>query len=313
MNNTTDGQFTTNYDEIDPRELFYALWEMKFYIGAITSVFAFISILYALALPNIYQSNAILIPVEDDSRMSGMMAQYSGMASLAGISLPGETITKTKEAIARIESYEFFSNYILPNIKLENLFAVKQWDQLKNTITYKESIYKSDLNEWVRKVKAPKSKVPSSQEAYRNFKEVLNVYEDKNTLFVSISIEHESPIIAQRWVELITNQIDLVMRAKDKQQALKAVEYLNDLVPTIKLEEIKKVISSLQQEQLKRLMMLEASESYIFKYLELPIVPEMKSNPKRSLIVIIGTILGLVFSAIGSLFFVHTRKKFQKN
>ena len=135
---------------------------------------------------------------------------------------------------------------------LEDLLAVKNWNRGNNTLIYKEADFNSELNQWVREAQPPLSKVPSSQEAYRNFKEVLNVYEDKNTLFVSISIEHESPIIAQRWVELITNQIDLVMRAKDKQQALKAVEYLNDLVPTIKLEEIKKVISSLQQEQLKR-------------------------------------------------------------
>ena len=89
MNNLPNDQSNKNYgDEIDLLELFHVLWGKKFYIVAITSIFALSSILYALSLPNIYKSEAIMMPVEANSEMGGMLGQYSGMASLAGISIP---------------------------------------------------------------------------------------------------------------------------------------------------------------------------------------------------------------------------------
>ena len=309
MNNVPTDQLNNNYDdEIDLRELFHVLWDKIFYIGAITSIFSLISIIYALMLPNIYQSQAIMIPMEADAGMGGMLGQYSGMASLAGISLPSESGSKAQEAIARIQSFDFFSNHFLPHIMLENLLAVKKWNQASNTLTYDQSEFNSESRQWVRKIRPPKSIIPSAQEAYKKYTEIISVTDDQRTLFVSLSVEHESPFIAQQWVKLILNQIDQGMRNQDRQTAMKSIEYLNSLTATVNYEEIKKALSSLQQEQMKRLMMVEASENYIFKVLESPIVPEMKSQPTRPLIFILGTILGMMLSTLGVLALHYTRK-----
>ena len=309
MNNLPNDQLNNIYDdEIDLSELFHVLWDKIFYIGAITSVFSLISIIYALMLPNIYQSKATLMAVEQGSGMSGMVGRMSGMASLAGISLDSKSSSKDQEAIARIKSFEFFSNNFLPNIKLENLMAIKKWNQASNTITYHASDFNSDSGQWLRKAKPPRSNIPTSQEAYEEFMEIMSVNKDKKTLLITLSVEHKSPFIAQQWVEIMINQIDQVMRDQDRQTATKSIEYLNSLAPTVNYEEIKKALSALQQEQMKRLMMVEANDNYIFKVLDSPIVPEVKSRPKRSLIVIWGTILGMVLSALGVLVFNYTRK-----
>ena len=121
-------------------------------------------------------------------------------------------------------------------------------------------------------------------------------------------VEHKSPFIAQQWVEIMINQIDQVMRDQDRQTATKSIEYLNSLAPTVINEDIKKALSALQQEQMKRLMMVEANDNYVFKVLDSPIAAELKSKPRRSLIVIWGTILGMVLSALGVLVFNYTRK-----
>ena len=121
-------------------------------------------------------------------------------------------------------------------------------------------------------------------------------------------VEHKSPFIAQQWVEIMINQIDQVMRDQDRQTATKSNEYLNTLAPTVINVDIKKALSALQQEQMKRLMMVEANDNYVFKVLDSPIAAELKSKPRRSLIVIWGTILGMVLSALGVLVFNYTRK-----
>ena len=301
-------QFNNYDDDIDLSEVFNVLWDKIFYVGAITSIFSLISIIVALMLPNIYQSKATLMAVEQSSGMSGMVGQYSGMARLAGISLESKSSSKDQEAIARIKSFEFFSNNFLPNIKLENLMAVKKWTQASNTLTYDTSDFNSESRQWVRKAKPPRSKIPTSQEAFEEFIEIMSVSKDKKTLLVTLSVKHKSPFIAQQWVEILIDQIDQVMRDQDRRTATKSIEYLNSIAPTVNYEDIKKALSALQQEQMKRLMMVEANDNYIFKVLDSPIAPELKSQPKRSLIVILGTILGMMLSALGVLVFHYTRK-----
>ncbi len=312
MNNLLNDQLNNIYDdEIDLSELFHVLWDKIFYIGAITFIFSLISIIYALMLPNIYQSKAIMMAVEQSGGMSEMVGRYSGMASLAGISLESKSGSKDQEAIARIKSFEFFSNNFLPNIKLENLMAVKKWTQASNTLTYDTSDFNSESRQWLRKAKPPRSNIPTSQEAYEEFIEIMSVNIDKKTNLVTLLVEHKSPFIAQQWVEIILDQIDQVMRDQDRQTARKSIEYLNSLAPTVNYKEIKQALSSLQQEQMKKLMMVEANDNYIFKVLDSPIVPEMKSKPMRSLIVILGSLLGGMLSVLGVLVLHYTRKSSQ--
>jgi len=312
MNNLPNDHLNNNYDnEIDLRELFHVLWDKIFFIGAITSMFSLFSIIYALMLPNVFQSQATMMPMEANQGMSGMLGQYSGMASLAGISLPSESGSKAQEAIARIQSFEFFSNSFLPHIKLENLMAVKKWNQASNTLTYDASAFNSESGQWVRKVKPPTSTIPSSQKAYEQYQAIMSVSEDKTTSFVTLSVEHKSPVIAQQWVKIMMDQIDQVMRDQDRQTALQSIAYLNSLAPTVNYEEISKALASLQQEQMKRLMMVEANENYIFKVLDSPIVPETKVKPSRSLIVILSSMLGMMLSVLGVLVWHYTRTSSQ--
>ncbi|WP_445425024.1 Wzz/FepE/Etk N-terminal domain-containing protein [Alishewanella sp. HL-SH06] len=53
-------------DEIDLRELFSAIWQGKWIIAATTFVFAVLAVIYALSLPNIYKSEALLSPVSQE-------------------------------------------------------------------------------------------------------------------------------------------------------------------------------------------------------------------------------------------------------
>ena len=108
-------------DEIDLYGLFKNIWTYKLFIISITSIAAIISIVYSLSLNNTYTSFAILAP--GDSNQSSL-SQYSGLAGMAGISLPSES-NQTTEAIGRVNSYDFFVTSIVPAIKIEDLMAVK--------------------------------------------------------------------------------------------------------------------------------------------------------------------------------------------
>ena len=295
-------------DEIDLADLFYVLWDKKLYIGGITSILALISIIYSLSLPNIYKSEAVMLPVQKESSASGL-GGLSKMINLDGLGLSNSSGSTAKEAMARIESFDFFSNYFLPNINLEDLMAVQNWNSSNNTLTYDSRLYDQELRKWVKETSSSVPLLPSSQEAYKTYRKIMSIAKSKEDPFVYLSVEHQSPYLAQRWVELIITSIDLGMRDQAKQEANKAIEYLNTVAPTINYEEVRLALSALQQEQIKRLMTVEASENYIFKVLDSPIASETRFKPIRSVMVIVSTLIGMMISILLFLALHYRRKK----
>ena len=122
-------------------------------------------------MPNIYESKALLVPVNASSGISGALGGYSGLAGLAGISLPssGDEGNSVK-AIQKISSLSFFENNILTNINLPDLMAVKSWNSKTNTLVFDKNIYDMKANTWVRDYSYPKQQIPSSQESFKVFK-----------------------------------------------------------------------------------------------------------------------------------------------
>ena len=299
-------------DEIDFHELFRIVWAKKLMIFVLTSFFACLSILYSLSLPNIYKSESLLASKNSKNDISAMIGQYAGLASLAGVSTPVNNDNKTQEAVTRIQSFDFFIKYFLPQISLENLMAVKQWNAKENIILYDENIYNADLGKWLREVNFPRTAQPSLQEAYAEYKKIMQIEVDLTTSFVTLSIIHQSPFIAKKWNEIIINEINKSMRELDKQEATKSLDFLTNLAPQVNYGEIRDVLSSLQQEQMKSLMLIEANEDYVFKLIDSPISSETKFKPKRSVIVIFATFFGFLLSLILSIA-VHYLKLSYKN
>ncbi|NMT18251.1 LPS O-antigen length regulator, partial [Vibrio parahaemolyticus] len=92
--------------EIDLRELFGALWKGKWIIITTTFVFAVGAILYALSLPNIYKSDALLAPAESSNGggLSKMAGQLGGLAALAGVNLGASESSQTDLAVQVMKS-----------------------------------------------------------------------------------------------------------------------------------------------------------------------------------------------------------------
>tara|TARA_B100000780_G_C21126647_1_gene457436 strand:- start:9262 stop:10188 length:927 start_codon:yes stop_codon:yes gene_type:complete len=288
-------------DEINLKDLFLALWNKKILISSITTSAAIIAVLYSLSLPNIYISNALLAPTSSEDSLSSKLGGYSSLAGLAGLGLPADSGSKSMEAIERIRSYDFFVDQFIPNIKFENLVAAKNWTKTSNVLNYDLKVFNKTNNEWVSSDKAPFLSKPSYQEAYEIYREILTISEDKKTSFISISIEHISPFIAERWLKLIIQNINNHMRELDKSIAQNSIDFLNITAQKTNLSEMKVVIFKLVESQVQTLTLAEANKDYIFKAISSPIAPEKKSKPSRASISILLTLLGFMTSIIISL------------
>ncbi|WP_193038992.1 Wzz/FepE/Etk N-terminal domain-containing protein [Pseudoalteromonas nigrifaciens] len=287
-------------DEIDLRELFAVIWQGKWLIIAITALFAVASFVYAINQPNIYKSEALLAPAEQEGSggLAGLTGQFGGLASLAGVNLGGGSSNKAQLAIEVLKSRQFTSDFIQKHNILPDLMAAKTWDMQTNTVVYDSEMYDAQNNKWIREVEAPFKPKPSMQEAYKEFSEILNASSDKETGMVKIAIEHVSPSVAQQWVSWLIEDINKSMKERDVLEAVKSTDFLTQQLEQTKIADIRAVLYKLVEEQTKTIMFAKVRDEYVFKTIDAALVPEEKFKPKRALIAILGTMLGGMLSVM---------------
>tara|TARA_S200000501_G_scaffold210735_1_gene197951 strand:+ start:8769 stop:9689 length:921 start_codon:yes stop_codon:yes gene_type:complete len=271
-------------EEIDLVGLLKLIWESKRIIIATTAVFSIVAVIYSFSLPNIYESKALLSPVNEDMGSNQSMGNVAGLANLAGINISNAANSNSIKAIKKAETISFFKDNILPNIFLPDLMAVKSWDAETNTIFYDTDNFDNESQSFIQ--------TPSAQESYKEFKDIFQLSQNYDTGFVTVSIKHQSPFISQEWTDLIVNQINEFFRIKDKREAQAAMDFLNAQMAQTSYNEIKLVIAQLLKNRMQQLALIEANDFYIFSYLDPPMVMEEKIEPNRASIFILGAIFG---------------------
>ncbi|ELS9252760.1 MULTISPECIES: Wzz/FepE/Etk N-terminal domain-containing protein [Vibrio harveyi group] len=282
-------------DEIDLRELFKALWKGKWIIIATTFVFTFGSVFYALSLPDIYKADALLASAESSNGggLSKMAGQLGGLAALAGVNLGGTESTQADLAVQVMKSRQFIESFINKHNLLIPLMASKDWDLRDNKLILDEELYDSNTDKWLREVKGLRGPKPTAQEAFEVFKNnVLNITQDKDSGLFTVSIKHYSPYIAQQWVNWLVEDINKVMRERTIAETSQNLKYLNSQLEKTSVTDMQSAFYKLIEEQTKSLMLAEVQEEFVFKTIDPSVVPEVKYGPKRSLLCLLGLLLG---------------------
>lgn len=309
-NNSVQGHYDAD-DEIDLREVFSVIWQGKWLIIIFTSVFAIASVVYAINQPNIYKSEALLAPTEEQQQggLGALAGQFGGLASLAGVNLGGGSNNKTQLALEVLKSRQFTSDFIQKHNLLADLMAAETWNMQLNKITYNEAIFDAKNNKWIREVKPPFEAKPSMQEAYKVFSKLLDASTDKETGMVKISIEHVSPFVAQQWVNWLIEDINQTMKKRDVLEALKSTDFLMQQLKQTKVADIRTILYKLVEEQTKTIMFAKIRDEYVFKTIDAALVSEEKFKPQRALIVLISTFLAGILGAFIVLVRFYSTKK----
>lgn len=282
-------------DEIDLRELFGVLWTNKIRIIVITGLISLSSIVISLMMTNYYTSESVLIA--RDQQDSGSLSDFSGVASLVGVDLSGDGASVFK-VLEIIQSREFTKHLITFDNVLPSIMAAESYDTSSKKIIFDPEIYDEESKTWTREPSANGNVIPSHLEAHREYADMLSVMKDKITGLISIKIEHVSPVFAHDFLSLIIQEANNLNREIDVKTTTKALTYLKAELSQTPQVEIKKSISKLIENQLETKMMASIYDDYILIPLEPPFIPDKKSGPVRSLIVILSTLLAGIFSVL---------------
>lgn len=282
--------------QIDLKALFVTLWEGRRLITILTTIFALSSVFYSLSLQDYFQSKSTLSVASSSNQDS--LSGYSGLASIAGISLPSQGEDKGVIILETIGSRAFLKHLLSFDSVLPSLMAAESYNVKTQKLSLDQEIYDSNSETWVRDFNEGQQAKPSYLEAFEIYKEQVSISKDRKTGLIYLSVEHISPVFAKEFSDLIIQEANVLLREKDLKMSIDALSFLKSEISKTSLISIKESINQLTQNQLEKQMMAKVNEDYALISIEPPFIPELKAGPVRSLICIVGTILGFVFSFI---------------
>ena len=277
------------YEDIDLMALFKVVWVGKWKIIFITSIAAILSVFYALSLPNIYKSEALLTTVGASSGGAGGLGGLGGLASLAGVTLGAQGADDVTLGLATLRSRIFLTDFITRRDILVPLMALKSWDDGKIEINKK--VYDLEKQAW-------REKKPGLQDAYSAFMGKFSLSKDPISGLIKIVISSQSPVLAQQWVTWLVEDLNNSIRDREIKEAKNAVTFLEEKLKSTVSVDMRAMFFRLIQQQTETIMLANVRADYLFRIVDPAIIPETKSSPGRSVICILGTLFGGFLSVI---------------
>lgn len=294
--------------EVSLEELLGGLKKFWLWIIGLALAAGIVSFVVLLFMDNIYKSEALLMPrAEDDSGpgTSSILSDLSSLGALAGINLPGGDLGEVAAALEVLQSRKFLVSFIRRRGLEPQLFALV-FDGGEHKLD--PEIYNEETGEWTREAKPPRTPRPMDWEIYDLLTERMSVQEtDKG--FVKVSLESESPILAQQWLSWLIQDVNEYMRDRKKRELQNSIRFLDQRVETASLHDIRQVFYRLIADQTRRLMMLESKEEYLLETLDPAYLPVGPVKPKRLLIAGAVAVLTGVLALIILIFGVVYRKE----
>ena len=206
------------------------------------------------------------------------------MSSIAGISMPNSGLNDGALVIETIGSRRFLSILLEHDDILPSLVVAQSYDATNKELVFDDSVYDKVTGNWVSDLDKP-----SLLEAYKEYKKIVTISQDKKSGFITISTEHLSPIFAKDFGDLIIHELNSLIRKKELEESQKALTFLKEQISLTSLIEIKTSINQLIQVQI----MANIKEDYIIETIEPPFIAEEKIKPQRLKMLLIGLLVGI--------------------
>lgn len=280
--------------EISLIEVWKEVFRNKIAIVLSSALFCGVAVYIAISLPNKYTAKALLVPISDESSgLSSLAKSLGGLAGVAGLRLgKSRGPDKTDIALEVLKSQGFINDFVNRHNLLVPLMASTGSNKITQELILDPEVYDINEDKWLRVVKPPKTVEPSPEEVYEAFLNIIEVERIPKSGFVMISVEFFSPSISAQWLELLISDINDSIKQSDKEEAQKSIVFLESIIASTQVAEMKETFYQLIEEQTKTLMLTESRSQYILKTISPISIPEKKSGPKRVLIVIAGIIVG---------------------
>jgi uncharacterized protein involved in exopolysaccharide biosynthesis len=230
-----------------------------------TAIFTLAALSFALLATPLYRAEATLTIVKDKDDSGegggGLGSQLGDIANLAGVNLGSSSDEDAMKAVLNSRNLvrTFIERYhLLPALK----------------------------------GKAPKE--PTLWKATGHFHEdLLSIKDDQRKGTTTVAITWTDPVVAARWVNDFVALANELIRTKALNESQRNVDFLTSQANKTSSVEVQHAMYQLLESETKKLMLANERIEYAFSVADPGVAPEIRSFPKRTLIVGGGLGVGL--------------------
>ncbi|MBM4232322.1 MAG: hypothetical protein FJ184_16610 [Gammaproteobacteria bacterium] len=246
-------------DEIDLWELWETIWSGRWLVVVIAGLFTLSGTTYALLSPEVYRAEVVLAPAEN--RKGGAVAQFGGLAGLAGISLPG---AGESEPIAVLKSKDFARAFIT------DLNLIPELSGDGDLVGDKTDI----------------------RDAVAAFDGVRSVTEDKKTGLVIVSIRWKDPDTAAEWANALVKHLNDRLRSQAQAESERNVAFLQREIAATSVVSLQQSMGRVLEGEMQKLMLARGNDEFAFKVIDRAVPPKQREAPKRTMIALVSMLAG---------------------
>jgi uncharacterized protein involved in exopolysaccharide biosynthesis len=234
----------------------------------------------AFLLRPVYQGKVLMVAVKDDAAaggLAGLVGQFGGLASLAGISMGSDS--RRAENVAVLMSRGFTERFIRDENLLPILFA-SRWDAERKA--WKPHLWKHD---------------PTMADAVRKFdSKIRSLSEDRRTGVMTLVIEWRNRETAARWANLLVARANAELRKIAVADSRRNIEYLQREAADTSVAALRQSIYRVVETEVRREMLANVRPDYAFRVLDPAAVPDEREfvRPKRALLAAGGLVFGFL-------------------
>ena len=286
-------------DEIDLKELFFALWRGKYIVLLVTTLAIGIASFYLRNSERKYSVQMVLKPVVAEASGPNLSG-FSGLASLAGISLPsssGSDFTTYQKLIFSEE----VSERIFTNKELVVKLFGGEWSS--DTQSFEASL-SGNIGKLKQKVKllltgAEKRKYipPNPKRLSMLMVSTFSISVDIGTGFITISTETSKPDVMLELISNASQETDKLLKERFFVTAEDTLEFYHQKLLTSRSPEHREALAKLISAEDQKLMLASKSSNFVAEPLTMPSVSLYPTSPKSSLVLALGFVLGIFLGA----------------
>ncbi len=246
-------------DELDLIAFLRVLWNSKLIVLTTMILFVLASIYIAFSATEIYRAEVAITRAGDAG--IGSAASLAGqLGGLVGVDLKQGGQGRDAQAI------------------------------LKSRRLAEEFITRSD---YLSELASNEGDVPTLWRAVKHFRElVLSINENDAVGITTVSIEWVDPVIAARWANEYVTLANDIIRTRARDESERNIEYLKHQIEQTTVVALQGVMYNLVEAETKTVMLANARADYAFTIVDPAVAPEIRTKPRRKLILLSGGTLG---------------------
>lgn len=264
----TNGDDLNGSLKTDLKKLVSILSSRAVFIVLVVSLFSMVSIIFSLLAEEKWVADVVVMPVNDvGGGASTSLGSLGGLASLAGVRL-GKTGSDDPRPV--LLSREFIGGFILDEGLLASLAEPEdESGELDMRVAVKQFL-----------------------------KGVISLEMDERSGIITLSIKWSDPQIAASLANKLVERFDEMKRTDSINTAQNNILFLESQLEATQLVSVQESLVRLMESEYEKIMIASGKPFFSLEVIDKAVPPKLRSEPKRTIIVLATTLVGLVFAVV---------------